>query len=117
MSNLELLYFRGWDSKAKIFLFYDDEWHHHSPQAILGWPNLILQRCTGTRDYNGHYIYEGDIIEYNGMKGEIKWEMEGFKVGEFYFGAYSSNFRYNCKIIGNIFQNPELLYEEESEDE
>lgn len=66
---------------------------------------LPVMQYTGLKDKNGVEIYEGDIlkIEYNGatwnyncddmIQVNMKIDTEIFK----------------CEIIGNIYQNPELL--------
>lgn len=64
--------------------------------------------CTGLNDRNGVWIFEGDIIfiPRRGKAYEVKYQL-----GQFYIGinlpiAYE---RYNCEVIGNIHDNPELL--------
>lgn len=87
--------------------------------------NLI--QCTGLKDKNGKLIYEGDIIsvkiktqdvfnveEYysENYKGEII-----FKEGEFAIRIVDTKkqpislyyYTNGCEIIGNIYENPELL--------
>ena len=83
-------------------------------------PNTIGE-FTGLYDCNGNKIYEGDIVE---------WEKDGlmyvvkFWHGMFYasveecndgiFGGFPlhalTEYEYKkCKIVGNIYDNPELL--------
>lgn len=75
--------------------------------------SCILMQYTGLKDKNGKEIYEGDIIEFEYHNGG------GFsRVKEpvtFYNGQFSvwqesiNNYNENCEIIGNIFENPELV--------
>lgn len=79
-------------------------------------PEAIMQ-YTGLKDKNGKEIYEGDIvIAYDEMtdaicKGQIVWdECEcGFciKGSEPTFIGYYPE----LEVIGNIYENPELLEE------
>lgn len=79
-----------------------------------------LMQYTGLKDKNGKEIYEGDIVEgkppefVNYVKGEVKYGGLAFSfVGEnlFYTVTNQSVKQLNeIEIIGNIYQNPELLY-------
>lgn len=84
--------------------------------------NAILMQSTGLKDNNGKEIFEGDILDYKGRKALVRWH-----------GSYAS-FIYRfvdelqkrktewkplylayikCEIIGNIYENPELLEDKE----
>ena len=84
-------------------------------------PNTICQ-CTGLKDKNGNLIWENDIVRtiYDGIEHiyQVIWDKSelDFKATngkEF----YKSNFEYlpcceEVEVIGNIFDNPELLESE-----
>ena len=81
-----------------------------------------LMQCTGLQDKNGKLIYEGDIIKYLYYNPEryTKWvvvfnpdTLEFGTRGYGYIGyqrltSYSI-FNNKVEVIGNIYENPELL--------
>ena len=91
--------------------------------------NNILMQCTGLKDKNGKLIYEGDIVsvkvETQDFFGEDEYYSENYK-GEIIFEKgeiaidvidttkYPISLYYHakdCEVIGNIYENPELLKE------
>lgn len=91
-----------------------------------------IGQYTGLKDKNGKEIYEGDIVKVKLYKGEE----EKYFIGKVeYFGSnfivdadnnseyhiydldgFGIDYRYkleDCEVIGNIYDNPELLEEGE----
>ncbi len=80
--------------------------------------DFVLMQSTGLHDKNGKEIYEGDIVklkltnEFNSTEiriGECFWND---KTAQWTF-KFESNWEYPAcdwvAIIGNIYENPELL--------
>ena len=77
------------------------------------YPDYVLMQYTGLKDANGVEIYEGDIVEWNGAVCYIAWEESdaSFMAVEQYESWAESGQEWSgdCKVIGNIYQNQELL--------
>lgn len=68
----------------------------------------ILMQYTGVKDKNGKMIFEGDILKYEWKDKEVIDFIE-FRPAMF---TYSGSIRINLdqdEVIGNIYENPELL--------
>ena len=103
--------FRAWDDTLKIMLEPIDlsqnpkywEWS-------LDYERQLMQ-YTGLKDKNGKEIYEGDII----LTGCCKHLVVCFHKGRF-VASYNTDINPICggvdetdMVIGNIYENPELL--------
>ena len=80
-------------------------------------PATVCQ-FTGLTDKNGRKIFEGDIVNFYNGDGEyspyeVRWRNSGFSVlmngKPNLFDELDDFFRSRCEVIGNVFDNPELL--------
>lgn len=78
-------------------------------------PDTVGQ-FTGKFDKNGRRIFEGDICRINDMiyKVEFKysqWAISALLKQYYRYPTFHFNCGESCEIIGNIYDNPELLEE------
>lgn len=98
---------------GQIMKHFEDNSNSPDCEFVSITPDKIIQ-CTGLKDKNGKLIYEGDICKY-------KFEEIGEQKAIIYFNKELcsflakplNDFQYvrinDCEIIGNIYENPELI--------
>jgi uncharacterized phage protein (TIGR01671 family) len=83
--------------------------------------DVIFMQYTGLKDKNGVEIYEGDIIcMADGPVYTVWWNAGGFGIKNVnddavQVGSLVKGFRIS-EVIGNIYENPELLNQPNQED-
>ena len=110
--------FRAWDKETKTMNGMAEIYRNRNQEIELH-PrdeNIILMQSTKLKDKNGKEIFEGDILKNNKYITSVFYER----------GAYCVKFcrttnttvtmnvisfieKYKTKVIGNIYENPELL--------
>lgn len=121
--------FRAWDKEAQEMLtvrdinFCGEELDTYEMQGDwLSFEDVELMQYTGFKDRNGIEIYEGDIVVFEDMTstesgywerdciGIVVWgeEIAAFEVTN-RLSAESYEVLSDCEVIGNIYENPELL--------
>lgn len=114
--------FRAWDKTKKNIIFEDrlSCFFVRTIQMSTDEENRFkIMQYTGLKDKNEKEIYEGDILEdVKGNRYPIKYAEYQF-YGEGFYEPYQdipddifSEYAYSgMKIIGNIYENPELIKE------
>jgi len=96
--------------------YVEDEDRHTQPPYFMDRNDSVLMQYTGLKDKNGREIYEGDILrlkakkgyEYLGDVGVIRMSYSAYVIGTS-TGEYLFIYFDEVEIIGNIYENPELL--------
>ena len=124
--------FRAWTEEGKamyygvypfkddtLLLSYDEIAFDEVPAS-----DFILMQSTGLLDKNGNEIFDGDIVKYeagcNTVTEEVVYDknLAGFGVKDadaniiFTFGELAEEIGLSSlEVVGNIYENPELLGE------
>ncbi|MCK1246250.1 YopX family protein [Streptococcus uberis] len=119
-----MIKFRAWDKKLEMMIdvvsidfiektLIGEHWEYGYTVPI-SFSDAILMQSTGLFDENGVEVFEGDILYYPEQDednyGYIEFDKDrlafvldnGFE--KFVYGEYGMSY-----IVGNIYENPELL--------
>lgn len=120
--------FRAWDKVEHLMVFVDEiNWRSDFLAGFYekgGTSGVVkdyeLMQFTGLHDKNGKEIYEGDILRVVALEMQVIWDKEkaNYKLVESfkanitrnpYMEKLSASNAKKYKIIGNIYETPELL--------
>ncbi|EOY7425857.1 YopX family protein [Clostridioides difficile] len=119
------LKFREWNKNGKEMYSYDEmvcysknllrEWVYSGVYLPKSNENFEVMIYTGLKDCIRKEIYEGDIVSYilsfEEFIGEVKFEEGFFVIDNEMLGENVGLFHEIAvvKVIGNIYENPEML--------
>jgi uncharacterized phage protein (TIGR01671 family) len=93
-------------------MLYDAQLHHFW-QDFVDYPGYELMQYTGLTDKNGKEIYEGDIIhlKFGELNANLVVKWDKYMGLKYHNGGWTSLVHVDThgEVIGNIFENPELL--------
>ena len=111
---------RGWPDKeyemAEVDYYFFEEWGYQTSGEVESAGHKLMQ-FTGLKDKNEKEIYEGDIVAFWNRTWSVecpglaygcylKDELEGRKLDSGFDGI--------LEVIGNIYENPELIKKEKA---
>ena len=129
--------FRVWDKKERRFwedcVINNDgqlfRYNHLDEMHVQFMEYYTIQQCTGLKDKNGKLIFEGDIVNFQNknmhkpeLLGRVQYDMDrmcwcfsdnlspnsyGLPCSDHFDDGIATEA--HLEIIGNIFENPELL--------
>ena len=116
---------RVWDEGLKEMIYFTLKDANDTVDCSI-YEEVMLY--TGLKDRHGGEIYEGDVIEIDdgwesgeGERGEVRWDEKNAMFRLFCYTKYGGEGWFmpenktwvKLKIVGNIYENPELLDKKE----
>lgn len=95
---------------------FDDAIKQHHTREVWDIKQETVGQFTGLTDVNGKKVFEGDIVSINKLLGVyvVKYDCEQcrfsmYKDGIYEQAGFNKDTIKNYEVIGNIYENPELL--------
>lgn len=108
--------FRAWDTdEGKMFYGVETGmdrgiWIHFD--SVLNHDGMVVMQFSGLGDRKGRPIFEGDVLKGERTMWVCRYEAPCFRLyrTDGKFTTFSKKYmRNDLEVIGNIFENPELL--------
>jgi hypothetical protein len=107
--------FRAWSSKGLRFWYFDyTVGFNPENNDCFSYP----MQYTGLKDKNGKEIYEGDVLNCQDRIVKVIWHEQAGQWDTVFIkyvfdlcsnGITNQEWKYRAVVIGNIYENPELL--------
>ena len=135
MERVMIPRYRAWDKNLKTMYEVDDIMSIDFGKSEISvktlffertnyykFDDIVLMQSTGLKDENGKEIFEGDIVKVTdgdertnfpdggigticGLDGIFMWYIDG----QVHNGLFDISQEYYIEVVGNIYENPELL--------
>lgn len=110
---------RGWKelilTKDKNDMFYMIGYEENEALTSFDHEQELMQ-ATGLQDKNGKTYYEGDLVKWDDEIFQVKFDKYQFVLEGFYeprqdvpYDFFSEGAYKDAEIVGNIYENPNLL--------
>ena len=120
--------FRAWDETVNKMIFFDKTIFNKIPftekskfpqyESCPEYHDLLLMQYIDEKDKHGEFYCQDDIVKYKNKNYRVMKGTYTFFLAKFYEACqddphdfFSENAYKQGEIIGNIYQNPELLKE------
>ena len=134
-NNKRAIKFRAWEIDTKKMIEWDKLWYllavlpkgaykDQDEEATIPFfvmaansSKYVVEQYIGLDDINGNEIYEGDIVSFQQKEGEKSAEIKFDDAGYILYSPIRTALpklsapqitRLKLKVIGNVYQNPEL---------
>lgn len=95
--------------RCTSYIFFEKDGEEGKHESYLPKPlEDYLDEYTGLKDKNGKEIYEGDILESQAFIDTFEWIDGAYSLCRD-MGSRPITTHYPYEVIGNIYENPELL--------
>ena len=106
--------YRAWDKEnKKMFfvreLYWDENFQVLKADGLIVDKQIELMQYISLEDKNGKEIYDGDIIIFSDSKDEPRQIIFGNNDGWHPYNLFNENWWRDSEVIGNIYENKDLL--------